>query len=105
MTLSMSTEQSMKQTEAFRIYDRCAGMMTDESAPSAAGPVFLRLGSCFLNGTGAGEDPMTALICFQQAERYLYDMVARGDGMYAEILRAAIDGQAKAREKLGAALT
>jgi len=87
-------------TEAFHIYDRCIQTMTDEAAPLVAGPVFLRLGNCFLNGIGVEENAKNALICFQQAERYLYDMVARGDAMYKKSLQASIDGQGKARAKL-----
>lgn len=90
--------------EAFHIYDRCIETMTDEAAPIVAGPVFLRLGNCFLNGTGVEKSAKTALICYQNAERYLYDMVAGGDAMYKKSLQASIDGQAKAREKLAAAL-
>ena len=87
-------------TEAFRIYDRCIEMMTNAEAPIVAGPVFLRLGNCFLYGNGIEENAKNAQLCYQQAERYLYDMVAGGDVMYKKSLQAAIDGQAKAREKL-----
>ncbi len=87
-------------TEAFRIYERCLNMMTDAAAPVVAGPVFLRLGNCFLYGNGVEEDAKNALVCFQQAERYLYDMVAGGNVMYRKSLQAAIDGQTMAREKL-----
>ena len=87
-------------TEAFLIYDRCIGMMTDEAAPLVAGPVFLRLGNCYLNGIGIKENAKDALFCYQIAERYLFDMVAHGDVMYQKSLQDAIDGQAKAREKL-----
>ncbi len=90
--------------EAFHIYDRCIKTMTDEAAPTVAGPVFLRLGNCFLNGAGVEENAKNAIICFQNAERYLYDMGAGGDVMYKKSLKAAIDGQAKAREKLAATL-
>ena len=38
--------------EAFVIYNRCLETMTDEAAPSVAGPVFLRLGNAFLKGLG-----------------------------------------------------
>ncbi len=73
---------------------------TDEASPHVAGSVFLRLGNCFLNGNGVEESPKSARVCFQQAESYLYDMVARGDAMYKKSLNAAIEGQVKAREKL-----
>ena len=43
---------------------------------------------------------MNALICFQKAETFLYDMVAGGNVMYRKSLNAAIDGQAKVREIL-----
>ncbi len=86
--------------EAFHIYNRCIETMTDEAAPTVAGPVFLRLGSCFLKDEGVEENAKNALICYQNAERYLYDMVAGGNAMYKKSLQAAIDGQAKAREKL-----
>lgn len=88
------------EKEAFLIYDHCASMMTDEAAKFVAGPVFLRLGKCFLNGIGTEADAETALICYQKAEVFLFDMVKRGDVMYKKSLKAAIDGQAKAREKL-----
>ncbi len=91
--------------EAFHIFSRCLETMTDEAAPIVAGPVFLRMGNAFLNGSGTEEDPKNALVCFQKAEAFLYDMVAEGNVMYKKSLKAAIDGQAKAREKLAASLT
>ena len=88
------------EKEAFHIYERCINTMTDEAAPIVAGPVFLRLGKCFLYGIGPELDYKSALICYQKAELFLYDMVKNGDIMYQKNLQAAIDGQAKAREKL-----
>jgi len=90
--------------EAFRIYDTCIKLMTDESAAEAAGPVYLRLGNCFLNGTGIEANAKNALICFQKAESWLYDMVANGDSLYERSLQAAVEGQSEAREKLAAQL-
>lgn len=90
--------------EAFFIYNRCIETMTDEAAPFVAGPVFLRLGNAFLYGKGTEKNPMSALICYQKAETFLYDMVANGDAMYKKSLQASIDGQAKAREILTEAL-
>ena len=90
--------------EAFHIYSRCLDTMTDEAAPIVAGPVFLRIGNALLYGKGTEKDPKSALICFQKAESFLYDMVAKGDVMYKKSLQAAIDGQAKAREILNKAL-
>ena len=90
--------------EAFRIYSRCLDTMTDEAAPRCAGPVYLRVGDALLGGDGTPEDPKGALICFQRAETFLYDMVAGGGASYADSLRAAVEGQAKARAKLAAAL-
>ncbi len=90
--------------EAFRIYNRCIETMTDEAAPACAGPVFLRLANAFLNGIGTKEDAKNALVCYQKAEAFLYDMVAGGNVMYKKSLAAAIDGQAAARAKLAASL-
>lgn len=87
-------------TEAFHIYERCIETMTDEAAEAVAGPVFLRLGNAFLNGLGTAANPHNALVCYQKAEIYLYDMVARGEWMYKKSWQAAISGQAQAREKL-----
>ena len=87
-------------TEAFHIYERCLETMTDEAALIVAGPVFLRLGNAFLYGNGTEENAKNALVCFQKAELFLYDMVARGDWMYKKSLEDAINGQAKARERL-----
>ena len=90
--------------EAFHIYSHCLETMTDEAAPTVAGPVFLRIANAFLNGVGTEKDAKSALVCFQKAESFLYDMVADGDVMYRKSLQAAIDGQVKARAKLAAAL-
>ena len=90
--------------EAFHIYSHCLETMTEEAAPAVAGPVFLRIAEAFLNGVGTEEDPKSALVCYQKAESFLYDMVAGGDVMYRKSLQAAIDGQAKARAKLADAL-
>ena len=91
--------------EAFNIYSRCLDTMTDEAAPLCAGPVFLRVGNALLHGEGVEEDPKRALVCFQKAEVFLYDMVADGQYMYKKSLQAAIDGQAQARAKLNGTLT
>lgn len=88
------------EKEAFNIYERCMEMMTDEAAKEVAGPVFLRLGKCYLNGVGVEKDAETALICYQKAELFLYKMVKDGDYLYKKSLQAAIDGQVKARETL-----
>jgi len=88
------------EKEAFHIYERCMEMMTDEAAKIVAGPVFLRLGKCFLNGVGTEKNAESALVCYQKAELYLFDMVKNGDLMYKKSLQAAIDGQAKARAKM-----
>lgn len=86
--------------EAFHIYSRCLETMTDQLAPVAAGPVFLRVGNAFLYGNGTEENAKSALVCYQKAESFLYDMVAGGNVMYKKSLQSAIDGQAKARAKL-----
>lgn len=87
-------------TNAFWIYMHCLETMTEESEPLVAGPVYLRLGKMFLNGTGTEVNYKSALVCYQKAESYLYDMVKNGDYMYKNSLKAAIEGQAQAREKL-----
>ena len=86
--------------EAFNIYIHCLDLMTDEAAKLVAGPIYLRIGNALLNGNGVEENPKNALVAFQRAELYLYDMVMDGDEMYKKSLQAAIDGQAKARAKL-----
>ncbi len=88
------------EQEAFCIYMRCLETMTPETEPFAAGPVYLRLGRMFLDGTGADRDAKTALLCFQKAEIHLYDMVLGGHAMYKKSLRAAVEGQSKARAEL-----
>ncbi len=90
--------------EAFHIYMHCLDIMTDETAPFAAGPVFLRVGDALLNGLGTKADAKGALVCYQKAEAFLYDMVAEGNMMYRQSMLEAVKGQAKAREALAAAL-
>ena len=74
--------------------------MDDDSAETAAGPVFLRLGDCFLCGIGAEKDARQALECYQAAERYLFDMVAAGENLYRGSLQKAMEGQTAARQVL-----
>ncbi|MBQ3403036.1 MAG: sel1 repeat family protein [Synergistaceae bacterium] len=84
---------------AFTIYTRCTEFMTPHEW-DVAGPVYLRLGSMYLHGEGTEKDPREALRCFQEAERFLYDMVMNGEVMYRKSLNAAIEGQASARAEL-----
>ena len=86
--------------QAFHIYERCLDLMTDEAAAETAGPVYLRLGDAFLQGVGTETNAKNALVCYQRAERFLYDMVAEGDVLYARSLHLAIEGQEKARRLL-----
>lgn len=86
--------------EAFNIYNHCLELMNDESTEKSAGPVYLRIGKCFLKGTGVNPDYKAALLCLQRAESFLWDMVKSGDTMYLESLNSAIELQQKAREKL-----
>ena len=74
--------------------------MTQQAEGRVAGPVLLRLGGMFLDGIGTEEDAKSALVCFQKAESFLYDMVLGGDDMDRRSLAEAIDGQAQARKKL-----
>ena len=92
------------EKEAFLIYERCMDTMTDEAAEVVAGPVLLRLGKCFLYGIGTKADYESALVCYQKAEYYLYEMVKSGNMMYYKSLQAAIKGQSDARAKLSESL-
>lgn len=88
------------EINAFWLYMRCLETMTEEAEPFVAGPVYLRLGKMFLNGIGTETNYKNALVCYQKAEAFLYDMVKNGDYMYKNSLKGAIAGQAKAREKM-----
>lgn len=89
------------ETEAFRIWDRCMALMTeDEDIRICAGPVLLRIGDAFLKGEGTEADAKKALVCYQKAETFLYDMLIDGDGMYRKSYESAVEGQSKARELL-----
>ena len=88
------------EREAFHIYMHCLNTMSDESARFVAGPVHLRLGNMFLKGIGVEQNYKNALICYQKAEGFLFDMVANGGAMYKKSLDIAIAGQAMARKKL-----
>ena len=85
------------ETEAFRIYEHCMELLDDSSAEYAAGPVFLRLGNAFLHGCGTERNPKAALICYQKAELYFYDMIEAGRSEYRRGLKTALEGQAVAR--------
>ena len=92
------------EKEAFYIFIRCIETMTEEAERRVAGPVYLRLGRMFLEGTGVSQDLKSALVCYQKADSYLYDMVLSGDVMYKKSLDASIAGQKKARALLAAKL-
>ncbi len=91
--------------QAYNMYLRCMTQMTDEQAPISAGPVYLRLGKMYLYGIGTEKDLKSALVCYQKAEAFLYDMVESGEYMYKNSLKAAVKGQAKARAALHEMLT
>ena len=93
------------EVEAFNIYTHCIDTMTERAASAVAGPVFLRLGKMFLNGIGTQKNTRSALLCFQKAECFLYDMVKDGNVMYKRSLQRAIEGQVQAREILMSELT
>lgn len=86
--------------EAYHIYTRCLETMTKTAEGRVAGPVYLRLGQMYLDGAGTKQNSKNALICFQKAESFLFDMVMAGDAMYRRSLDEAIRGQAKARKLL-----
>ena len=88
------------EREAYHIFMHCLETMTPEAEPVVAGPVFLRLGRMLLDGIGTEKDPKGALICFQKAEAFLYDMVQSGNAMYRKSLESSIEGQSKARTVL-----
>ena len=88
------------EEEAFIIYSRCLRMMSDDDRSYIAGPVHLRLGNMYLGGTGTEQDAESALFHYNLAELMLYSMVKNGNYMYKKSLRLAIEGQAKARDKL-----
>lgn len=88
------------EKEAFHIYMHCLDTMTAEYEMEVAGPVSLRLGDMLLNGLGTEVNPLSALVSYQKAEVYLYNMVRNGDDMYRKSLMNAIEGQKKARKAL-----
>lgn len=95
---------SKNEKEAFHIYMRCLETMTDEAAETVAGPVYLRLGKMLLHGIGTDRDLKGALVCYQKAEAFLYDMVKDGNAMYRKSLDAAVAGQEKVRKQMQAEL-
>ena len=88
------------EREAFRIYSHCLEIMDDGSRAIASGPVHLRLGDMYLEGTGTDRDPEQALRHYHEAEIMLYRMIMNGDHMYKKSLQRAIEGQSKARSLL-----
>lgn len=90
--------------EAFRIYTRCLALMTDADRDAVAGPVRLRLGDMYLNGTGTAQNAEAALFNYSVAEIALLQMVKKGEYMYKKSLQAAVAGQERARALLAEAL-
>ena len=92
------------EKEAFRIYCRCLATMNDEIAQYVGGPVFLRLAKMNMYGLGTERNFKVALVFYQKAESFLYDMVKEGKVMYKDSLRESIEGQMLARTLLFAEL-
>ena len=72
----------------------------EEEEPYVAGPIFLRLGDMFLHGLGTEQNPLNALVAYQKAELFLYQMVQNDQPMYRKSLESAIEGQENARKAL-----
>ena len=85
---------------AFAFYRKSLECIDEDSAETAAGPVFLRLGDCYRFGLGTQQDARLALEYYQAAERHLYDMVAGGDSLYRSSLQRAVEGQEAVRHSL-----
>lgn len=88
------------EIEAFNIYMHCVDTMTEEAEPFVAGPVYLRLGDMSLHGLGTERNPLNALVAYQKAEWFLYQMVQNDQPMYRKSLEKAIVGQENARKVL-----
>ena len=88
------------EREAFLIYMRCLETMTQEAEKYAAGPVYLRLGKMFQEGLGTEVNLKSALVCYQKAEAFLFDMVMDGSIMYRMSLEKAVLGQESVRKLL-----
>ena len=78
----------------------CIRTMPKEAEGRIAGPVYLRLGKMFLDGVGVKQDLRAALMSFQKAELFLYDMVMNGEVMYKKSLAESIEGQKRVRERI-----
>ena len=93
------------EREAFLIYKHCIQVLHGKGDDYlVSGPVRLRLGDMYLNGIGTDVNAEAALASYGIAELDLYRMVKDGHTMYKNSLRAAIRGQAQARELLAAEL-
>jgi len=93
------------EREAFLIYRHCIDVLHGgEDDYLISGPVRLRLGDMYLNGIGTEQDAEAALVSYSIAEVALLRMVKGGDYMYKKSLRAAIEGQERARARLAAQL-
>ena len=54
----------------------------------------------FLHGLGTEQNPLNALVAYQKAELFLYQMVQNDQPMYRKSLESAIEGQENARKAL-----
>lgn len=86
------------EKKAYLLYRRCLEICY-RSEPQM-GPVYLRLGNAYMNGTGTEVDAKAALSCYQKAEIHLYQLMAGGEMYYAQNVASAVSGQSAAREKI-----
>lgn len=90
---------------AFKIYERSYEIFLKDKDdfdydPSKVADVAFRLGECYLNGLGVEEDTMKALELLQLAERGFVSRVSEGDYFLRKMLKATIEKENEARQKL-----
>ena len=88
------------EKEAFYIYSHCYEQMTDVCAEMIGADICLRMGDVYYYGIGTEKDYEKALKFYQEAERYFYIKIKKGDYFSKKGLSGVIEKQSEIRKKL-----
>ncbi|MCR5087983.1 MAG: sel1 repeat family protein [Oscillospiraceae bacterium] len=88
------------EKEAFLIYNRCCGMLSDDTVPQCGADLCIRMGDCLFEGLGTDRDLRAAQYYYQNAELLFYDRLKNGDYMIEKQYQRCIARQEEARTLL-----
>ena len=85
---------------AFHLYTRAAMELTEGMTPEIGADIFRRIGDCYYEAIGTGQDYSTALSAYQRAESLFYPKLSNGDDKALAGLNHVLERQALCRRTI-----